>query len=123
MLRSATKHQHRRSIIDDENALDVIELTLNKYRQFLDFLRMSGYGNLIEIGEENFSAKRSHAKAVSKSHHKPKSSHVNAFSRTKKSTTPRPEINTDELVEFNIRNRGFVPTNSNSDSNLILSLI
>lgn len=41
------------SNLDDEKALEIIELTLLKYQNFLEFLRMSGFGRLIELGELN----------------------------------------------------------------------
>lgn len=37
--------------LDDEKALEIIELTLLKYQNFLDFLRNAGLGKLIELGE------------------------------------------------------------------------
>jgi hypothetical protein len=42
-----------RTLLDDEKALEIIELTLYKYQNFLDFLRNSGFGKLIEMGEMN----------------------------------------------------------------------
>lgn len=39
--------------LDDEKALEIIELTLLKYQNFLDFLRNTGFGKLIELGEFN----------------------------------------------------------------------
>ncbi|CAF0863953.1 unnamed protein product [Brachionus calyciflorus] len=40
-----------RTLLDDDKALEIIELTLYKYQNFLDFLRNAGFGKLIDIGE------------------------------------------------------------------------
>jgi hypothetical protein len=42
-----------RTLLDDDRALEIIELTLYKYQQFLDFLRNAGFGKLIEYSEIN----------------------------------------------------------------------
>ncbi len=44
-------NQMNRTLLDDDKALEIIELTLYKYQNFLDFLRNAGFGKLIEIGE------------------------------------------------------------------------
>lgn len=40
-----------RTLLDDDKALEIIELTLYKYQSFLDFLRNAGFGKLIEMGD------------------------------------------------------------------------
>lgn len=42
-----------RTLLDDDKALEIIELTLYKYQSFLDFLRNAGFGKLIEMGDLN----------------------------------------------------------------------
>lgn len=42
-----------RTLLDDDKALEIIELTLYKYQNFLDFLRNAGFGKLIEMGDLN----------------------------------------------------------------------
>ena len=42
-----------RTLLDDDKALEIIELTLYKYQSFLDFLRNAGFGKLIEMGDMN----------------------------------------------------------------------
>lgn len=42
-----------RTVLDDDKALEIIELTLHKYQNFLDFLRNAGFGKLIDINEMN----------------------------------------------------------------------
>ncbi len=42
-----------RTLLDDDKALEIIELTLYKYQGFLDFLRNAGFGKLIEMGDMN----------------------------------------------------------------------
>jgi hypothetical protein len=42
-----------RTMLDDDKALEIIELTLQKYQNFLDFLRNAGFGKLIDMGEMN----------------------------------------------------------------------
>lgn len=39
--------------LEEEKALEIIELTLLKYQNFLDFLRNFGFGKLIELAECN----------------------------------------------------------------------
>lgn len=48
-------HQLNRTAtnLEDEKALEIIELTLLKYQNFLDFLRNAGFGKLIELAECN----------------------------------------------------------------------
>jgi hypothetical protein len=41
------------SYLDDDRALEIIELTLLKYQNFLEFLRNEGFGKLIEFSEMN----------------------------------------------------------------------
>ena len=71
MLRSKVEHQQQelqsqktrnnrnnqstmnRTLLDDDKALEIIELTLYKYQSFLDFLRNAGFGKLIEMGDLN----------------------------------------------------------------------
>ena len=42
-----------RSYLDDDKAVEIIELTIYKLQSFLDFLRDRGFGKLIEIGGMN----------------------------------------------------------------------
>lgn len=55
LINDLTKNNKEReassSILDDENALNIIELTLFKYQKFLDFLKNAGFGKLIEMNE------------------------------------------------------------------------
>jgi hypothetical protein len=39
---SKANNNLNRSVLDDDNALEIIELTLVKYQKFLDFLRNAG---------------------------------------------------------------------------------
>ena len=48
---TTASNQMNRTLLDDDKALEIIELTLYKYQNFLDFLRNAGFGKLIEIGE------------------------------------------------------------------------
>ncbi len=41
------------TLLNDDKALEIIELTLYKYQGFLDFLRNAGFGKLIEMGDLN----------------------------------------------------------------------
>lgn len=118
-------------LLNDEKALDVIELTLNKYKKFLDFLRTSGYGKLIDFGDQiNSTPNVSFASSPSKkttiapmmSASSKKAARSSEFlavvdsedmlsprkSSTSKSTKKKKAINNDELVEFNIKNRAFL---------------
>lgn len=51
-----------RTLLDDDKALEIIELTLYKYQNFLDFLRNAGFGKLIDIGEMNQQQQHSNSK-------------------------------------------------------------
>ena len=50
-LQSKNSASMNRTVLDDDKALEIIELTLYKYQNFLDFLRNAGFGKLIDIGE------------------------------------------------------------------------
>lgn len=54
-----------RTLLDDDRALEIIELTLHKYQQFLDFLRNAGFGKLIEYSGINKPTKPASSKAKS----------------------------------------------------------
>lgn len=40
--RDGSRSNLSKSVLDDDKALEIIELTLNKYQRFLDFLRNAG---------------------------------------------------------------------------------
>jgi len=49
---NATQSNNMNStLLNDDKALEIIELTLYKYQSFLDFLRNAGFGKLIEMGD------------------------------------------------------------------------
>lgn len=125
-----------RTLLDDEKALEIIEITLQKYQKFLDFLRNSGFGNLIEIGEansgsirprfESYNPKSKEKQRISNNKSRSKSlfgdelSNVNKrpmskLSSSKLKMSPK-RVDNDELAEFNSRNRGLTPNPTHSSA-------
>lgn len=51
--RLSSEPSNRTMTLEDAKALEIIELSLLKYQNFLDFLRNTGFGKLIELGELN----------------------------------------------------------------------
>ena len=85
-----------RTLLDDDKALEIIELTLHKYQQFLDFLRNAGFGKLIEYSEINNQEPRSTTAKSGVIRSSKSSSKKTAYKSLSKSPSKSPTTRTDE---------------------------
>ncbi|RMZ99904.1 centrosomal of 78 kDa-like [Brachionus plicatilis] len=90
-----------RTMLDDDKALEIIELTLYKYQNFLDFLRNAGFGKLIDIGEMNQDkkSKSKHAEVI-KQQKKLFKEKIGSGSLPKSPKKPRSKSPTDQQKYF-----------------------